>query len=306
MQIVTRAQLADLGYTWDKVQANLAGGRWQAINDRVVCRHNGPLTRDEVLSAVYLTARPPAALGGLTAVEFCGVRGHADPAVHLLVAKGSRPCPVPGVNVVVHESRRFTAYDVRHVRNLGLTDIHRAVIDACAWMADERAAARLLVDAVQQRRAWPDRLMRALAKAGRVRHAALMGSLLHDLSGGAEALSEVEFLSFCRRHRLPRPELQHREDAGGRRRYLDARFRRPDGRLVLVEIDGGVHLTLTTRWNDTRKDNWSSLAGRLVLRFPSVAIYTDDPEAVRQLRAALGLVRPTPGPDPASLGQVGY
>jgi very-short-patch-repair endonuclease len=67
-------------------------------------------------------------------------------------------------------------------------------------------------------------------------------------------------------------------------------FRRPDGRLVRVEIDGGVHLTLTARWRDTAKDNDAALAGVVVLRFPSVAIYTDDPVAVAQLRRALGLV----------------
>jgi hypothetical protein len=81
-----------------------------------------------------------------------------------------------------------------------------------------------------------------------------------------------------------------RLDSGGRRRYLDATFRLPGGRVVRVEIDGGVHLSLTTRWLDTLKDNDATLAGQLVLRFPSVALYLDDPRAVHQLRRALGLV----------------
>ncbi|MBV9368676.1 MAG: hypothetical protein JO074_02520 [Frankiales bacterium] len=181
---------------------------------------------------------------------------------------------------------------------MGVTDVHRGVVDACAWAPDAKTAARVLVAAVQQRRAWPDRLIRTLDEAGRIRHAPVLRRLLSDLTGGAEALSEVEFLAFCCRHRLPKPSLQHRDGTGRTRRYLDARFRRADGGEVLVEIDGGVHLDLTTRWNDTRKDNWSSLAGRLVLRFPSVAIYTDDAEAVAQIRAALGLVRTTPGQSP--------
>jgi hypothetical protein len=188
---------------------------------------------------------------------------------------------------------------VLHVGSLEVTEIHRSVIDACAWTEDGREVARLLVASVQQRRAWPDRLRLALDAAGRIRHRRLLQLLLVDLEGGAQALSEVEFLAFCRRHGLPRPELQHREGAGGRRRYLGALFRRADGRLVLVEIDGGVHLTLTTRWNDTRKDNWSALAGKLVLRFPSAAIYTDDAEAVMQLQTALGLVRTPPGQRPS-------
>jgi very-short-patch-repair endonuclease len=65
-----------------------------------------------------------------------------------------------------------------------------------------------------------------------------------------------------------------------------------------VEIDGGVHLSLTERWKDTAKDNELAIEGRSVLRFPSVAIYTDDPLAVAQLRRALGLVRAEEGSSP--------
>ena len=76
----------------------------------------------------------------------------------------------------------------------------------------------------------------------------------------------------------------------GRRRYLDATFRTVDGRVLYVEIDGSVHLNLTTRWADTAKDNDAVIADQKTLRFPSIAIYADDPRAVAQLRAALGLV----------------
>jgi hypothetical protein len=113
--------------------------------------------------------------------------------------------------------------------------------------------------------------------------------LLADLDGGAEALSEVAFVRWCRRHGFPRAQLQVRLDARGRRRYLDAVFTRPDGRRVLAEIDGGVHLTLATRWLDTAKDNDAALSGELTLRFPSVALHCDDAAAIRQLREALGL-----------------
>lgn len=119
---------------------------------------------------------------------------------------------------------------------------------------------------------------------------ALGRALIDDLGGGAQALSEVEFLAFCRRHGFPRPELQVRLDTRGRRRYLDATFRAPCGRIVRVEIDGGVHLTVSQRWRDTRNDNDAIIDGELVLRFASFAIYTNDRTAVAQLRRALGLV----------------
>jgi hypothetical protein len=71
---------------------------------------------------------------------------------------------------------------------------------------------------------------------------------------------------------------------------LDAVFKGTNGRYFTVEIDGGVHLNVSTRWKDTSKDNWSGLARKLVLRFASFAIYTDDAEAVAQIRLALEVV----------------
>jgi hypothetical protein len=76
------------------------------------------------------------------------------------------------------------------------------------------------------------------------------------------------------------------ERAAERRRYLDAEFDLPLERLT-VEIDVGVHLRLDKRWEDTAKDNDVAIARNLTLRFPSIAIYGDDPRAIQQLRDAI-------------------
>src|SRR5206468_956242 len=140
-----------------------------------------------------------------------------------------------------------------------LTSLARATVDAAAWTPSPRDAARVLVAPVQQRLELAANLLRVLEAAGRIRHRRMLMALCRDLVGGAQALSEVEFLAFCRRHRLPRPDLQVRLDSAGRRRYLDATFRLPGGRVVRVEVDGGVHLSLATRWLDTMKDNDATL-----------------------------------------------
>jgi len=288
--VTTRQALAAAGMSVGGLRAHLDGGRWRALNDRVVCLHNGPLTERQRRWAVFLSASPPAAMCGLTAMAMWGVAGHSDGAVHVLVRRGARVLPVPGVDIAVHESRRFGLGDIVYGRAPQLTSLARATVDAATWTTSTREAARLLVAPVQQRLELPANLLRALETAGRVRHRRMLLSLCRDLVGGAQALSEVEFLAFCARHQLPRPQLQVRLDSAGRRRYLDATFRRADGRLVRAEVDGGVHLSLTTRWLDTAKDNDAVLAGYVVLRFPSVAIYLDDARAVGQLRRALGLV----------------
>jgi hypothetical protein len=285
--VATRQQLCAEGLTSAEVDAQVEGGRWRRLNDTVICTHNGPLTVGQARWAVVLSAQPPRALCGLTALELWGVRGFATSQIHIVVRRGARVMAVPGVDAVVHESRRFRADDVVSCTGLPTTSLDRCAVDAAVWTPDGRTATRLIVAPVQQRRTNATRLYAELVGAGKVRHRRGLVLFLADLAGGAEALSEVEFLRWCRRHGFTQPRMNVRLDSAGRRRYLHARFVRPDGSVVDVEIDGGVHLTLTTRWLDTAKYNDAVLAGRLSLRFPSVALYTDDPRAVAQLRRAL-------------------
>ena len=86
-------------------------------------------------------------------------------------------------------------------------------------------------------------------------------------------------------HRISRV----RRDVAGRRRYLDATWRRSDGRLVVVEVDGALHLVATRWWDDQLRQNELTLADAIVLRFPSVIIRTEPTVVATQLRRALQL-----------------
>ncbi|MBV9485045.1 MAG: hypothetical protein JO246_03215 [Frankiaceae bacterium] len=284
-----REQLYSAGLTEAEVRAEIDGRRWHAVNDVVVVTHNGPLTQEQQQWAVVLSCREPVGLGGLTAIANHGVKGFDTDTVHVVVTKGARPLDVPGVAIHVHESRRFTSDDLIQ-RLPPMTSLERSTIDAAVWSKDIRTAFRICVAPVQQRLTTATRLRRELLAAGAVHFRRPLLLFLADLEGGAEALSEVVFLRWCRRHRLPKPETSVRYDRNGRRRYLDATFRLPDGSALFVEIDGGIHLLLMVRWEDTIKDNDAVLANRKTLRFASAAIYADDPRALRQLREALGML----------------
>jgi hypothetical protein len=288
--ILTRAQLWRAGVTEGQVRADLEARRWRALNEVVICTHNGPLTTPQAQWATVLSAAAPAALAGLTAMQGWGVSGFAADPIHVLVARGARVTAVPGIPITVHESRRFSVDDICTEQSPNATSLERSVVDAAVWSRDALTASRIIVAPIQQRKTSAGQLRETLENAGHVKYRRVLLALLSDLYGGAEALSEVSFLRWCRRHGFPRPVLQVRLDNAGRRRYVDAVFRGLHGRRVLVEVDGGVHLTLATRWQDTSKDNDAVIAGELTLRFPSVAIHSDDPAAVRQLREALGLV----------------
>jgi hypothetical protein len=118
----------------------------------------------------------------------------------------------------------------------------------------------------------------------------LLAAALVDIDGGAQAVSEIDFIRFCNRNRFPTPVLQQvRLDVRGRRRYLDATFKRRDGSLLRVEIDGALHLVVRTYWNDMSRGNELVIGNEKVLRFPSYVIHANDPRAVDQLRRALDL-----------------
>jgi hypothetical protein len=143
---------------------------------------------------------------------------------------------------------------------------------------------------VQQRLVTAAELQLTLAGAVRVRHRRLMRAAVEDIAMGAQALSEIDFARLCRRHKLPQPVRQAvRVDSSGRRRYLDVEFRRRDGRSVVVEIDGAVHLAAQRWFADQLRQNEIALSGALVLRYPSVVVRTEPWLVIAQLRQALGL-----------------
>jgi len=206
-------------------------------------------------------------------------------AIVLAAGKGTRMrsgCPVP---TVLH---RHGERPIRVVRGGGLEILPDAAVRAASTFPSPRPACGLLAATVQQRLTTTDVLLDALARATRARHRAAMIAAVHDVAGGSEALSEIDFVRLCRRSGLPEPDRQKiRRDHSGKRRYLDARWRRRDGKLVVVEVDGAMHTEVPNWWADQSRQNDLALGDAMVLRFPSVIVRTDAPEVVRQLRLAL-------------------
>jgi hypothetical protein len=285
--VATRRQLYQMGMTPSELKARVAAGRWRFLNQLVVATHNGSLSRAQARWAAVLSAPGLVGLCALTAFEVHRVKGFETDTVHIVVPRGHHVPEVDGVDVDVHESRRFTKLDLLPWL-LPVVRVERAAVDAAVWSEDLRTATRILTAPIQQHRVSPELLRKEFDGLQNVRFRRALQLLLTDLEGGAQALSEVEFLRWCRRHGFPKPQTQVRRDSAGRRRYLDAEFDLPR-ETVMVEVDGGVHLRLDKRWDDTAKDNDVAIARQLTLRFPSVAIYGDDPRAIEQLRAAIAM-----------------
>jgi hypothetical protein len=165
-----------------------------------------------------------------------------------------------------------------------------ALLLAAASFSSPRSACGILAAAVQQRLIDARALQESLASSSRLRHRRLLLNAVHDIIGGAQALSEIDFIRLCRRAQLPIPELQRiRCDSRGRRRYLDASWRLPDGRLLVAEVDGALHLSTRRWWDDQLRQNELAVSGAVVLRFPSVVVRSQPELVVTQLRQALRL-----------------
>ena len=285
--VVSRAQLRAHGWTRHHVRSAIAAGRWAAFGQQAVVLHRGPLTTRQQWWVAVLNAGPTATLAGLTAAEELGLSGFETPAIHLVVRQNSWVhAAVPGVKV--HVSRRFALSDRHPARSLPTVRIDRALVDAATWTTHRRLAAALIIAGVQQRLTRPDRLRAELVAAGLVRHRRLLFGVLDDVEGGTHALSELDLVGLCRRHSLPRPEQQRRRyDGSGRIRYLDATFRRPDGRVLNLEVDGGAHLDVLDAWADMDRDMALLVTGEPTVRVPSAILRSDPTGVAERIRRLL-------------------
>lgn len=286
--VLSRAALAARGLTRSQLRAQLDARRWRECGGAIVL-HNGALTRRQSWRAALVNAGPRSMLTAFTAAEYHGMRGWERDTIHVLAPLSVSGREVAEFTVRLHRTRRWQwPSDPLVFRCQGLAP---AVVIAASTFPSPRPGCGLLAAAVQQRLLDVSSLEHALQRATRTRHRAALLAAVQDISGGSQALSEIDFTRLCRRAGLPAPVQQRvRREPSGRRRYLDASWRRSDGRLVIAEVDGAVHLNPRRWWEDQSRQNELTIADALVLRFPSVVVRHDEATVIAQLRRAL-LVR---------------
>lgn len=284
--VITAGDLYGWGVTRSQIRANLAAHRWRRFG-RAILLHNHDPTKQDWWDIARVNCGPRSVLTAFTVAEALGLRGYERDEVHVLAPPGTRRPHVDGLRLRLHITKAWSDADVLRP---GIHRLAPALVRAASTYRLPRPATGLIAAGVQQRLVRPDDLAAALDAAGRVRHVGLLRLAVADIAQGAEALSELDFVRLCRRHGLPEPELQRvRPDSQGRRRYLDASWRRRDGRLVVVEVDGAVHLVPRVWFDDQLRQNELVLADSLVLRYPSVIVRTEEALVAAQLRRALWL-----------------
>lgn len=261
--VATFKQLAEHGMSKHRVDAQIAAHRWRGFGEHCVVTHNFEPTRLQWIWIALLDNPGPVSLAGLTALEVGGFTffGREIQLIHIVVPRGTRTRRLPGVKV--HESRRFSQQDIVVTRGLPHTAFARSAIDAGAWQPNPRYACGVLAAVVQQQLCSAADLEGALATVGRVRHKRRMRLAVHDIGGGAEALSELDIAAMCRRFGLRPPDRQLiRRDSHGRKRYLDCEWTLPDGSVVVLEVDGAHHLKVMEWEADIKRERGVVVAGR--------------------------------------------
>ncbi|RKN49081.1 DUF559 domain-containing protein [Micromonospora endolithica] len=273
------------------VRGRVRSGRWRSICRGVLSTGNGPLTRDQQLWVAVLAAGRGAVLAGGTAATEAGVRGLRREPLHVLVPAARRAArttlrslPIDMAAVVVHRTTVLPAAHLQVARPPRTTTA-RALVDAAGWARSVDEAQSVLAAGCQQRRVLPAELSEVLDALGRAPRRRLIRQTVDDITGGAQALSEIDFVRLCRRHRLPPPGLQERRvDATGRVRWLDAYWR--EFRLH-VEIDGAHHMDVRQWAADMRRQNDVWTSGDRVLRFPAWLVRARPDEVAATLHRAL-------------------
>lgn len=281
--VYTRAELVGMGCSRHALDARLAAGRWQRIGQAIVL-HNAELSRPERWRVAVLNCGPRAVLASFSAAEMAGLRGWERDEVHVLAPAGVPRPHLRGLPLILHRtSQPIDTTAAGHAQQIA-----PALVLAAAAFRSARPASGVLAAGVQQRLVTAGQLQVALDGAPRTRHRHALWNAVTDIAMGAEALSEIDFVLLCRRNGLPPPRQQAvRVERSGRRRYLDAEWLRFDGRRLVCEIDGALHLTPRRWFDDQLRQNEIVLSGSLVLRYPSVVVRTEEKLVADQLRRAL-------------------
>ncbi|WP_188779698.1 hypothetical protein [Marmoricola endophyticus] len=281
-------QLSRLGVTRSVMRHKLATERWGQHTDRVLATTTGEPTLLQRQWLGVLHAGRGSLVGGVSAAENAGLRGWSRDHVTVLVDDEWSFDPVPGIEFF---RTRRPLRDLRGSRpgRLPVCQLEPAVLLFAAYDPSVRTAQGIVAAVVQQRLTTPEALTGWIERLRPLRRARLFRRVLLDVAGGAQSLAEIDVRRMCRTHRLPPPTRQRpRRDREGRLRYTDCEWALPDGRTLVLEVDGAFHADVLHWGADMRRQRKLATSVRIVVRCSAIEL-RDEPEAVAEDLVALGV-----------------
>lgn len=287
--VLSERALREAEITRGFVRNQISAGRWQARTHSTLTTTTGPLTREQFMWVALEHAGPAALLGGLTAAQALGMRNWARDEVTVIVDQELSFDAIDGVRFF---RTRRNLDDLRHPTHQPRTcRIEPAILLFAAHEPNRRTAMGAIAATVQQRLTTPERLGEWARILRPLRRASGIREMLGDLAGGSQSLAEIDVLRLCRSWGLAAPRRQkRRKDRSGRYRFTDCEWDLPDGRVLVLEIDGAFHLDVENYTEDVRRQRGLTTDRRIVIRCTTQEARHDPLPLVADL-LALGVPR---------------
>ena len=287
--VLSERSLRELHVTRALVRNQVRAGRWAERTHSVYTTTTGPLSRTQQLWVALEHAGPQALLGGLTATEQHGMRNWARDEVTVLVDQELSFDPVEGVRYF--RTRRSLGAMRHPTQTPRSARIEPAVLLFAAHERSTRTALGAVTATVQQRLTTPANLLEWTRTLRPLRRAASIRDLLADVSGGSQSLAEIDVLRLCRAWGLAPPRRQKkRRDRSGRQRFTDCEWDLPDGRVLVLEIDGAFHLEVVSYTEDVKRHRALTTDRRIVIRCTTYEVRHEPADLMQDL-IALGVPR---------------
>jgi hypothetical protein len=275
--LIARRQLNTLGIDSDRVRNHLRARRWASRSSTVLSTFTGTLRWPEQVWLGVLHAGGSALVGGLSPLEWHGLKNWHRDEITVLVDDELSFDPIPGIRYF--RTRRPLSAMAAPLA-LPIAAPEPAALLFAGYERSARTAQGLLAAVVQQRLCTAQNLLDQLELMRPLRRARLLRTSLTDIRGGAESLAEIDIGRLCRRNGLPRPRRQtQRRDATGRIRFTDCEWDLRDGRTLIVEVDGAFHMDARHWEDDLARQRHLSATGRLVIRCTAREL-RDSPDVV--------------------------
>jgi hypothetical protein len=287
--VLSEATLRELRVTRAFVRNQVRAGRWAERTHSVYTTTTGPLSREQLMWVALEHAGPAALLGGLTATELYGMKNWAREEITVLVDHELSFDPVEGVRYF--RTRRSLSAMRHPSRSPRTARIEPAVLLFAAHERSTRTALGSITATVQQKLTTPANLLEWTRSLRPLRRAASIRELLADVSGGSESLAEIDVLRLCRAWGLAPPRRQKkRRDRSGRLRFTDCEWDLADGRVLVLEIDGGFHIDVENYTDDVQRHRGLTTDRRVVVRCTTYEVRHEPVGLMRDL-IALGVPR---------------
>jgi very-short-patch-repair endonuclease len=275
--VVSRTQLASLGYTGDAIAHRVARGRLHRKARGVFAVGRPELSRLGAMMVGVLACGPGAAVSHETAGELWGLRRPSPGPIELSIPRGERRSR-PGI--VVHRRTILEPGFVTTHQRVPVTCVPLVLVDIAARLSERHLEAAVnMADSLDLLD--PERLRLAIERFPCVAGVAPLRSML-DRHSFRLTESELErmFRSLVASMGLPPPITQ---------RYLSGHrvdFVWPDIALVVETDSLRYHRTALQQSRDAARDHDHLLAGRESVRFTHYQVAYQRPHVKRTLRAA--------------------